>query len=152
MPIDDALDDMPHRVYPEIVDPYKDTCKEMYFYLNTDNFLITTPKGCSISKRIIDVPFHEFAQNYDIQDALNLLSTVLMKPHVNPPLAYPSVGMELIEGVAGYLCAFSTDKKTEKSRREYLVNNGIVRILITDYDLYLKVREAVNNPDKSIKP
>jgi len=116
-----------------------------YYFLNSKGYSLATPNGFASSERTIDIPFHDLANNYDLQEKLNMLSRVLIEPDVLPPLAYPLEGEKLIEGVAIYLAAFCDDPKERKQRREYLINNGLVRVLITNDVLLEKVREITQS-------
>jgi len=113
-----------------------------YFFLVTEQYAIGTPRGMAASDRTIDVHFKDLAENYDLQCKLKLLSAVLLKPVWNPPLAYPMEGQELVEHAATYLAAFSDNPKERELRRDYLTNNGLVRILVSDDKLLEEVREA----------
>ena len=104
-----------------------------YFFLVTERYAIGTPRGISSSDKTIDIPFNEFAENIDLQERLKLLSSVLARPEAL--YAAPLAGRELRESVATYLAAFCNDPKEQQQRRNYLMNNGLVRILVTDDNL-----------------
>lgn len=106
-----------------------------YFFLVTEQYAIGTSGGIEKSERTIDVSFDEFAQNIGLQKKLHLGSTVLAEPVWNPPLAYPLRGDELKKGVATYMAAFSDNPQERKRRENYLMNNGLIRILVTDDEL-----------------
>lgn len=118
-----------------------------YFFLVTDEYALGTPKGIISSDRTRDVPFNEFARNYELQERLRLLSTVFLKPNWNSPLAYPSEGNVLLNDVACYLAAFAEDSKESKLRKKYLTSNGLVRILVIDDKLRKELDELQTKQD-----
>lgn len=101
-----------------------------YFLLVTDEFVLGTPRGLEQSSRTIDILFDDLAKNYNLQTRLKLLSAALIRPDAG--WATPLVGEELRQGVAGYLAAFTNDPAEVPSRRAYLLNNGLVRILVVN--------------------
>lgn len=105
---------------------------EIHFFLTTRDYVIGTPGGMTSSPRTVDVTFNDLAKNYDLQSKLRLASAALIKPAWLPPLAYPMQGQELIEHTATYLASFSDNTVERRERRNYLLNNGLVRILVTD--------------------
>jgi len=113
-----------------------------YFFLITERYVLGTPKGMTASDRTMDIPFHNLANNYDLQAKLQLGSMVFLRPAWRPPLAYPMRGRELVENTAIFLAAFCEDQTEREQRKTYLVNNGLVRILITDDVLREEVRKA----------
>ncbi len=112
-----------------------------YFFLVTEQYVLGTSEGIAASDRTIDVNFSDLANSYDLQTKLRLASSALIKPEWSPPLAYPLQGAELIEGVAGFLAAFTDDPVESRHKRDYLINNGLVRILFTDDGLRQQVEE-----------
>ena len=112
-----------------------------YFFLINGDYVIGTPKGIAQSETAIDIPFHDLANNYDLQVKLHLASAAFIRPVWNPPLAYPLRGQKLVEHVAGYLSAFADNHLEQNERRHYLVNNGLVRILVTNDKLRDEVRK-----------
>jgi hypothetical protein len=110
-----------------------------YFFLFSDKYIIGTPSGMNASDRTIDMPFQDLAENYDLQVKLKLVSAVLIHPDMRPPVAYPMVGRELHQAVAWYLSSFAGDHVKQQQREDYLLNNGLVRILITDEALRQEV-------------
>ena len=113
-----------------------------YFFLVTEQYVLGTPRGMATSDKTIDIPFQNLAENYDLQIKLNLGSAVFIKPVVLPPLAYPMQGSELHNAVAVFLSAFADDPTEQQQRKNYLVNNGLVRILVTDDTLREEVRKV----------
>ena len=103
-----------------------------YFFLVTEQYVLGTPRGIPDSDRTIDILFHDLARNYELQTKLNLASAALIRPVWNPPIAHPMKGRQLIEHVAVYLAAFCDDPQQKEQRKDYLINNGLVRILATD--------------------
>jgi len=103
------------------------------FFLVTERYNLGTPKGIAASKRTFDVPFDDFAFNIDLQEELKLGCSVFARPDVS--YATPLVGQELRRGVAVFLAAFSDDPEERQRRRDYLLNNGTVRIRIKDEKL-----------------
>lgn len=114
------------------------------FLLVEDDYIIGTPGGVRRSSRTIDVCFNDLAENYDLQSKLNLASKAFIRPVWNPPTAEPSRGEELLRGVATYLASFDSDSDERKRKRDYLVNNGMLRILITTRTLLKEVRQTLN--------
>lgn len=113
-----------------------------YFFLINGHCVIGTPGNMTASDRTFDLPFHDLANNYGLQSRMGLASAALLKPVLNPPLAYPMAGQKLIEHAAAYLAAFTKDTVEEEKRMNYLVNNGLVRILITDRELLKEVKKV----------
>ena len=113
-----------------------------YFFLVTEQYTIGTPRVMAASDRTIDVHFKDLAENYDLQCKLHLASAALLKPEWYPPIAYPMEGQELVKHAATYLAAFSDDPKEREQRRDYLINNGLVRILVLDDKLLEEVKKA----------
>lgn len=119
------------------------TNNNLYYFHIADEYTLGTPDSISDSERTVDVLFHDFAQNYDLQTRLKLASTVFIKPVYGPPLAYPMQGQELIESVARYLAVFTEDKKEKKLEIDYLVNNGLVRILALNEELLNGIKQDI---------
>jgi hypothetical protein len=113
------------------------------FFLVTERYALGTAEGISNSDRTIDVGFHDLARNYNLQSKLNLLSAVLLRPAWNTPLSLPMEGRELVEHAATYLGSFTDDREEKEQRINYLVKNGLVRILVTDPDLLEEVKQVV---------
>jgi len=93
------------------------------------------------SDRTIDMPFQDLAENYDLQTRLKLLSADLIKP--DDMYADPLSGSKLHQAVASYLSAFASDPTEQQQRRDYLTNNGLVRILVSNDALLKEVRKVV---------
>ncbi|MDO8516884.1 MAG: hypothetical protein Q7S33_02055 [Nanoarchaeota archaeon] len=103
-----------------------------YFFLISNKYTLGTPRGIAISERTIDILFHDLAHNYKLQTKLNLASAMLF-----------GRGIDLVSHTASYLAAFANNPNEEGQRRDYLVNNGIVRILVKDDILRDEVRKAI---------
>ncbi len=114
-----------------------------FFFLVTEQYALGTPRGMAASERTIDMPFHDLTKNYDLQAKLKLASIAFIKPAWNPPFAYPMEGQELITHTAVYLASFTDDSQEKEQRMNYLVNNGLIRILITDDSLQEEVRKII---------
>ncbi len=107
-----------------------------YFLINdVHGYAIGTTEGFSSSERTLDIPFNDFAQDYRLQEALCLMSTVLMKPAVHPLIASPLEGRDLEQGVAGYLSAFKSNAQEGAAAKRYLLDNGTLRIHFRDEEL-----------------
>jgi len=107
-----------------------------YFFIIDKKYSIGTPKAIAPSDRTIDIPFEDFAKNYDLQCKLKLASAAFVKPsHGSLPKS-----QKLVESVAFYLAAFCEDHEEQNRRIDYLINNGLVRILFTDDDLKSRIK------------
>jgi|GEM_PF-2039479 len=121
--------------------------KTPYFFLVGGKYALGTPRGMGSSERTVDIPFHDLAKSYDLQTKLGLLSTCFIKHLVHPIFAQPLYGQELIEGVAYFLAAFAEDPAEQKERSDYLIKNGLVRILANDGSIE-EVRELIKAESK----
>lgn len=115
-----------------------------YFFLIGEDRTIGTPLGIASSDRTIDVQFQDLAENYDLQCKLNLGSAVFLKPAWSPPLGRALRGEELYSHVAGFMSSFSDNPAVREQRRDYLINNGLVRVLVTDAKQLEEVKVLVN--------
>jgi hypothetical protein len=111
-----------------------------YFFLFNEKYIIGTPIGIGASERTMDIHFHDFARNYELQAKLKLASAALIRPAYRRPIAYPLEGQELVDSAAGYLAAFAQDSQEQSKRRAYLKNDGVVRILLTDDTLRAEIK------------
>lgn len=116
-----------------------------YFLISQGNYVIGTPGVIAASERTIDMNFEELAQNVELQGALNLASYAFARPVWNPPVAYPKTGRDLIEPTAFYLSSFGGSHEEREQKREYLLNNGIVRIFIENDSIKQKVDIAIKS-------
>ena len=112
-----------------------------YFFLVTERYVLGTPKGIATSDRTIDVHFKDLAEDYDLQCKLHLASAALIKP-LYATLTCPLEGHELVKHTATFLAAFSGDSKEREQKKDYLTNNGLVRILILEDKLLEEVRKV----------
>lgn len=113
-----------------------------YFFLVNKDYTIGTSRGMASSDRTIDMHFHDLAENYNLQLKLKLASAVFIKPNVHPPLAYPMYGSELHQAVASFISDFADDCVERQQRKDYLTNNGLVRILVTNDALLEEVKKV----------
>jgi len=116
-----------------------------YFLLVGREGSIGTPRGFASTEHTVDVAFRDLAQNYELQEKLKMLSAVLIRPHMLPPVAYPMEGRELIEGVATYLSAFAEDPEERRNRRDYLLNDGRLRICSDDQEVLEAARKVAQS-------
>jgi len=135
--------------------PRNQTDNTPLYFRVTKDYVIGTPGGIDRSDRTLDMPFNELAENYDLQEKLNLSSRVFIKPFVQ--CATPRTGMELCERVASYISSFTEDSIDGKQERDYLVNNGTIRILIIDDALRNEFRKlyacaCIDSRNVSIEP
>ena len=124
------------------------TEKVPYFFLVTEEYALGLPRVIDASDNTWDVKFEDLAKDYDLQEKLKLASAAFIRPHFRPPICYPSVGRELVEHVAGFLAAFTDNAAESKQIRNYLVNNGLVRILVTNPKLKRNLDELQLKRDK----
>ena len=113
-----------------------------YFLLITEKYLLGTPRIIDVSDRAIDIPFHDLAHNYDLQRKLKLSSALCVRPELPSPLTRDLSRSEVIEYVAHFIAAFSDDPQEIKQRTDYLINNGLVRILVKDDALLTEVKKV----------
>ena len=111
------------------------------YFLVEEKYVLGVPESITSTERTIDILFNDFARNTEMQKKLKLLSSVFAEPYVSYPLSMPLAPEEIRSGVAGFLSAFIGDQEKRKRGREYLMNNGILRILIEDD----RLREEVNS-------
>jgi len=102
-----------------------------YFFLINEKYIIGTPRSMSASDQTMDVKFNDFATDWDLQKKLNLGSYLMESLWVGS-CAHPFNEKKLIDGVAVYLAAFAANPEEEQQRRDYLMKNGLIRILIQD--------------------
>ena len=102
-----------------------------YFFLLSEKCVLGTPRGIHNSDRTIDMSFQDFAKNCDLQTRLKLDSTISKN--------------QGSKAFAMYLSAFASNQVEQEQRREYLINNGLVRILIEDLTLLKEVKEALRS-------
>ncbi len=114
-----------------------------FFLVDHERYAIGTSKGIASSEKSIDISLESLANNYELQVKLNLLSAVLLKPAWNPPITYPMEGEELLKHTAFYLSSFTSDQKEQDRRNNYLLNDGHIRILITDDKLLEEVKQVI---------
>jgi len=105
------------------------------YFLITEKYKIGTPKSIPASDKTIDILFYNLAKDFDLQTKLRLSTKILVTPPGNQPLKYHLKGKNLIESVAVYLSSFQNNPHEYKQRKEYLSNNGLVRILLDDDNL-----------------
>ena len=60
---------------------------------------------------------------------------------MEPPSCVSYGRQELIENVAVYLASFTNNAQEADQKRDYLVNNGLIRMLLIDDALREEVRE-----------
>jgi hypothetical protein len=104
--------------------------KSPSFFLITEDYVIGTPRVIGLSDRTLDIKFDEFASNHDLQTRLHLLSACLDFNRTN-----------LKELVACYLSSFNNNQTEMELNENYLLNNGVVRILITNTKLKESIAE-----------
>jgi len=112
------------------------------FFANGE-YILGSPNSLTCSERTVDIPFHDLAKSYEVQEAIGLLSRVFIKP--SSQLVKPLYGQKLIEGVASFISAFSENEQEMEVNRDYLINNGTVRIIVTDKKLKNKLADLVNS-------
>ena len=84
---------------------------DSYLFLDTDEYTIGTPIAIPKSDRTLDIRFHRFAENTYLLEKLNLVQT---------------------KSVIHDLAAFRDSDREMQRRRDYLQDNGLVRILIKE--------------------
>ncbi len=110
-----------------------------YFFLVWEKYTIGTPRGISASERVIDISFNDLIDDYNLQNKLGLLGAALLKPAF--PLINEAFGVGVgnggvrekekrIDMNACYLSSFN--KENYDGSMQYLKDNGLIRILITD--------------------
>jgi len=114
--------------------------KELYFiYVCKEYSLCTTE--IDASENTIDINFNEFAKDYELFNILHLISLAKSQR---------IKGQELFRHTAYYLAAFSGKcddvkiKKEHDQKVAYMLNNGIIRILPTNFELKQKLTEWKN--------
>lgn len=108
-----------------------------HFFLVSDNYCIGTSKGIADSNQSVDLSFRELVENYELQVELRMASAMWANPRGRKK-------RNSYEMTAGYLAAFASDSSEVERRREYLDNNGLVRILVHNDDALLeKVKKLV---------
>jgi len=97
------------------------------YILIRDDVDMGTPDVFAESSRTQDITAEELAQDYNLQKKLRLLTQVCIVPEA--PWADPTPPSERRKMLASYLSAFKSDKKEEKAVYDYLMNNGVIRIV-----------------------
>jgi hypothetical protein len=106
------------------------------FFLVTEKYIIGTPDIRTPSDELKDIPFHEFAQNYELQRKLGLQSTAFIRPPtLNKPKLYSQEKPDPIENVASFLAAACIDPLQRRERENYFKNDGLIRIIVLDEKL-----------------
>ncbi|MBN2454370.1 hypothetical protein JXB11_02385 [Candidatus Woesearchaeota archaeon] len=111
-----------------------------YCFIACNKYIIGTPKGIAKSKQTIDMSFEEFAANTELQKKLELLCSILADPSILH--ATRSTEKEIAEGVAVYLASFASNLKEEDARKNYLLSNGTVRLLVRDEQLLKEINHS----------
>jgi hypothetical protein len=115
-----------------------------YFFLTDEQYVLGTPKSIANLGDSIDVHFKDFAKNYPLQHKLNLASQAFIRPRYNHPLVTDSVNeQELLQQTAHFYAAFSNDPKEIKLKNDYLLDNGVIRILFLDNKLHEECKKYV---------
>jgi hypothetical protein len=114
-----------------------------FYFLSEQNYKLGTPGSISKSDRTIDIPFHDLAKSYDIQDKLGLLTKVYIKPFVHKVFVEPLSDSEIIDSTASFLSAFEENLEIRKQKRDYLVNNRLIRILVKSPELYDELKKVL---------
>ena len=95
-----------------------------YFFLVSKEYVLGTPKGISASGNlagcVVDMPFYDFAKNYDLQNKLHLLTGTLIPSIARNPRRKNLVSneQELVRYVALYLSDFCNDSEESEKRKE----------------------------------
>ena len=110
-----------------------------FFESRYNEYSIGTPKGIAKSDGTIDISFKNFAKNYNLQSELKLASVFFMN-HLRFEDEFKRD--ELYYSVAYYLTASKEDKE-ELQKRKYLINNGLLRILVIDDSMLENIKKLV---------
>ena len=100
-----------------------------YFILVFQDYIIGTPKGIAESDDTIDIHFDEFIKDKDLQTKLELASALYVGQHNAKDFAI------------AYLSAFNSDTENSEKIKNYLQNNGLLRILINSDNLRKKIKQ-----------
>ena len=117
------------------------TQKVPNFYLITPEYAIGIPDSIEESARTIDLRFNDLADNHEVQTALRLLSSIFLEGKRNP---YSKE--ERRNYTAAYLSAFNSG--SEINGKPYLMNNGLLRILITDEEMLAQIKQIKIRSDE----
>jgi hypothetical protein len=116
-----------------------DTKKEtkLFFIFVCKEYVLCTTEIDSCEDTI-DINFEEFSSNYELLTILHLCTALL-----RPTWQWQSSlgGERLLECTAYYLAAFDNDKESHNKKRDYMLNNGIIRILPTSDEIKKKLKE-----------
>ncbi|MDA3855607.1 MAG: hypothetical protein PF569_05075 [Candidatus Woesearchaeota archaeon] len=113
-----------------------------YFFLTSNNdYVIGTPRSVAQSDKTFELKFSNFARNYNLQNSLELLSPVSIKSQMKSN--HSLMIRDLEEEVASYIITHINDKKKQITSRDYLLNNGILRIFVSNNELRDKVRYSL---------
>ncbi|MDP2749790.1 MAG: hypothetical protein Q8O89_03085 [Nanoarchaeota archaeon] len=99
-----------------------------HLFIVTNDYVLGTPRGIASCDKTIDMTFLDFAKNYELQTKLKLV-TVISENQGS-------------KAFAGYLSAFASDSVEQQQRRDYLTNNGLVRLLVTNDKLFESIRDT----------
>ena len=124
------------------ISPQKDEDPTPYYlFIDQSRFVLGTPRGIAQSERTIDLCFNDFAENPDLQEKLHIGSYIYARPLVH--YAEPAEGEELIRCVAGFMSAFCSKEEEREQRRDYMLNNGLVRLLVLDDKLRSEIATVI---------
>ena len=97
------------------------------YLLILDDYILGTPDCINQSDRTQDISAQALAQDYDLQSKMRLASAVFIRPDVS--YAQPAAPNELLNKMAAFLADFKTDKAAQDEVRDYLMGDGMLRIL-----------------------
>jgi hypothetical protein len=109
-----------------------------FIYFKTDKYVLSDVDYCAESERTIDVFFFDLANN---ENLLNLLKLYYMHGNYGVKYTFESRA----KWFAGYISAFNS--KDDSSMHAKLIENPIVRLLITDPDTLQKVKALLPKPN-----
>ncbi len=101
----------------------KNPPKAIYFFMVAQEYTIGTPDGIGDSHRTIDTSFENFVQDAALREKLRI----------------PGISSDCYRFLAVYLASFCKNPEESERRKNYLLNNGLLRILITDPKLMERV-------------
>jgi len=110
------------------------TDNSQYYFYNPGNYMISSSSAMDISELVFEISFDKFALDGFLQTKFNLESVKYLKK-------FEHKGEKWIkESTADYLSNLIPHKTEEK--REYLLNNGDLRILVLNEDLKMEIKNA----------